>query len=887
MFPEIDGRVVASFFPLSGAPSFLFHSNFPSPNDSNQTKPQAGDAHRPPPGAEHQRQQPQEANIYSDGTAGDDGDDAASSPPPPLSPSTPRRPPPSPFTVFFLTAAMAACSGLGALPYLFFSRPLPGRLRGLAAAAACGVMLAVSFDLIHEGERAGGRSSSGSGSRGIGGDDNNSSGWFPTTAGVVLGALFIRAAQGWLAEHDAVKWASLGGGGRRSSSGNGSGAFFVVVLFFFFEVEVHKNSSCPTHSPSIFLPLFKKTGEFNGNSNSSNSSSGRRARGIGGGLAPSSNDPLSLSSDDPLSFSHSSSQQKDRRKNFLFVAVMAAHALGEGSGVGVSFAGEERGWSRGVLTALAIALHNVPEGLATATALVSRGVRARDALWWTLVAAAPQPLVAVPAFVFVDAFRGSAVLPGALGFAAGCMVWLVAGELLPDALEAAASGSASGSASESAAREEVATVTVLSAAALEALRMWMALWEREDGSLAPPMSMSKGRGEKGGKASSSSSKPPPVVPRSPFSTASSSSKVPLPPPPPSSLSLAFSAALASVAAAAAAGAGAGAAVADATPAGAATLGLASGALAWASSATLFGILIDRASSSSSHLSVLVSAALGAALVAAATSAEIGGPAAERAVSAFQESALLRRRARNSFGAEGFASHLAAPVASVSAFASVSSADGGGGSSFLPTKAAVRGNTGDNGGGGGDSSSLFFKRGGPPPPAAVAAAAGCVCLAMHEAAASWSGRAGANNSGAGGGLAAAVALSAARAAFVGGAAATMSSLVSGRDKSSRTWAAAVVASVGPLVGLAASVLRGGGGGGKTAVASAAAASSTLPLAFSAGALLSSALLLLFPVASSAAGPRVARRTATFGVFAGVVGSVGMVVVGALVGAGGGG
>jgi len=538
---------------------------------------------------------------------------------------------------------------------------------------------------------------------------------------------------------------------------------------------------------------------------------------------------------------------------------MAAHALGEGSGVGVSFAGE-RGWSRGVLTTLAIALHNVPEGLATATALASRGVRPRDALYWTLVTAAPQPLVAVPAFVFVDAFRGSAVLPGALGFAAGCMVWLVAGELLPDALDSGA------------APESVATVTVLSAAGLEALRMWMALWEREDGSLAPPMSMSMKRGGKTVSSSSSSL----LVPRSPFSASSSS----VPSPPTSSLT--FSAALAAVAAAAAAGAGAGAGVADATPAGAATLGLASGALAWASSATLLGLVGGgggAARASSTPFFVLVAAALGAALVAAATSAEVGGPAAARAVSAFQESARLRRRARNSFGADGFASHLAAPVASASAFASASSADGG--SSFLPTKAAAQG-AGDNGGGGGDSSS-FFKRGGAPPPAAVAAAAGCLCLAMHEAAASWSGRGG--GSGAGGGLGAAVALSAARAAFVGGAAATMSSLVSGRDKSSRSWAAAVLASVGPLVGLASAVLRGGGGGGRGGETTAAAAS-TLPLAFSAGALLSSALLLLFPVASSASGTRVARRTATFGVFAGVAGSVGMVVVGALVGGGGG-
>ena len=50
----------------------------------------------------------------------------------------------------------------------------------------------------------------------------------------------------------------------------------------------------------------------------------------------------------------------------------------------------------------------------------------------------PQPLVAVPSFMFVNAF--TAMLPLALGFAAGCMVWMVFAELIPDALEAAAHG---------------------------------------------------------------------------------------------------------------------------------------------------------------------------------------------------------------------------------------------------------------------------------------------------------------------------------------------------------------------------------------------------------------------------------------------------------------
>lgn len=57
--------------------------------------------------------------------------------------------------VFVLTILMASASCLGAVPF-FFVGTLSTRWSALANAIACGVMLAASFDLIHEGEPYGG-----------------------------------------------------------------------------------------------------------------------------------------------------------------------------------------------------------------------------------------------------------------------------------------------------------------------------------------------------------------------------------------------------------------------------------------------------------------------------------------------------------------------------------------------------------------------------------------------------------------------------------------------------------------------------------------------------------------------------------------------------------
>jgi len=138
----------------------------------------------------------------------------------------------------------------------------------------------------------------------------------------------------------------------------------------------------------------------------------------------------------------------DARKALMIVGVMTLHSASEGIGVGVSFGGGE---DLGVLMTVAIAIHNVPEGLAISLVLVPRGVSVLMAGWWSVFSSLPQPLLAIPAFLFVALFQP--VLPVGLGLAAGAMFWMTLSEMIPEA------------------RHEASGATVWSAVALSILAM--------------------------------------------------------------------------------------------------------------------------------------------------------------------------------------------------------------------------------------------------------------------------------------------------------------------------------------------------------------------------------------------------------------------------------
>jgi zinc transporter ZupT len=123
-------------------------------------------------------------------------------------------------------------------------------------------------------------------------------------------------------------------------------------------------------------------------------------------------------------------QGADAISMLLIVGVMTVHSFAEGIGVGVSWG---NGNAFGTLISAAIAVHNIPEGLAISLVLIPKGTSVWKAAGWSVFSSVPQPIMAVPAFLFVLAFRP--FLPVGLGLAAGAMFWMVFSEMLPEALD--------------------------------------------------------------------------------------------------------------------------------------------------------------------------------------------------------------------------------------------------------------------------------------------------------------------------------------------------------------------------------------------------------------------------------------------------------------------
>ncbi len=113
---------------------------------------------------------------------------------------------------------------------------------------------------------------------------------------------------------------------------------------------------------------------------------------------------------------------------WLFVFAIALHNLPEGMAIGVSFS--QADMAVGLPLTTAIALQDIPEGLAVALALRGAGVTGGSAV---LIAAGSGILEPVGALIGVGLSSGFALAyPAGLGLAAGAMIFVVSHEVIPE-----------------------------------------------------------------------------------------------------------------------------------------------------------------------------------------------------------------------------------------------------------------------------------------------------------------------------------------------------------------------------------------------------------------------------------------------------------------------
>jgi zinc transporter, ZIP family len=117
------------------------------------------------------------------------------------------------------------------------------------------------------------------------------------------------------------------------------------------------------------------------------------------------------------------------RTSALVFLVLLVHSAPEGLAIGTAYASDTAGL--GLFVILAIALQNVPEGTSTAIPMAAAGFSRKQQFWAAVLTSAPQPVLAVVAFVLVE--KVASLLPLSFAFAAGAMLALVAFELLPQA----------------------------------------------------------------------------------------------------------------------------------------------------------------------------------------------------------------------------------------------------------------------------------------------------------------------------------------------------------------------------------------------------------------------------------------------------------------------
>lgn len=123
------------------------------------------------------------------------------------------------------------------------------------------------------------------------------------------------------------------------------------------------------------------------------------------------------------------------RRTTLMVMAITLHNIPEGLAVGVLFGGVAAGIPEASIAgalalAIGIGIQNFPEGIAVSMPMRRQGVSRLKCFWYGQLSAIVEPIAAVVGAVAVTFF--TPILPYALAFAAGAMIFVVVEEVIPE-----------------------------------------------------------------------------------------------------------------------------------------------------------------------------------------------------------------------------------------------------------------------------------------------------------------------------------------------------------------------------------------------------------------------------------------------------------------------
>ena len=132
---------------------------------------------------------------------------------------------------------------------------------------------------------------------------------------------------------------------------------------------------------------------------------------------------------------HISGVDKEQHENnaslnkiMLFVMAIAIHNLPEGLAAGVGFGAGDVG--NAITVALGIALQNIPEGMVIISPMLLAGVSKKRTL---LIASFTGLVEVIGTFIgYFTATISTAILPFALAFAGGTMLYVISDEMIPE-----------------------------------------------------------------------------------------------------------------------------------------------------------------------------------------------------------------------------------------------------------------------------------------------------------------------------------------------------------------------------------------------------------------------------------------------------------------------